>query len=788
MKQVHIIAITLEAFYLFALTSSFSAPLASVLPITDADWTGMNDFGLPGTNGNVYAFAFGMDGSLYAGGKFSIAGKIAVNNIVKWDGVKWNALGSGTDNTVYSLACDAKGNLYAGGDFVQAGGIAASHIAKWDGHAWSALDSGVNGRVTTLAIDSSGNLYAGGLFVSTGGLIINHIAKWDGSNWNSLGSGVNGNVSSLITDTLGNIYVGGSFTMVNNDSISGIAKWNGNNWGRIGGKLGSNTHVSVMALNNKGVLYVYGAISINGEYCQVAKSNGVGWSQVGLSTFNVFGQVNSLACDAGGDLYVAGFFDVSNDVVSGPSHNLVRCDHESVGDFWIPSGGTNDTIFVIAFDKNGMHLGGSFTQPGSHIAPQLNSCLNGAVNALSLDVKGNLYAGGEFTAIPENSAKYAAKWIGNGWSALGLGVNKYIKSIVSYRNGRLFCGGYFDTAGAIKANGIAQWNGVDWSAIGSGLNGNVQAIAVDKNGDLYAGGNFDSANNVALNNIAKWDGNSWKALGTGLDSYVFALSFDSTGNLYAGGNFIYAGGKFVNFIAKWNGSEWSPLGPGLNYTIYSIVCDNHGNLYVGGAFNSAGGGFEANCVAKWDGAIWSSLGSGLSMSDNRYTPYVRCIDIDNNGNIFCGGNFDSAGSVSARNIAKWNGGKWEPLGSGVNGNVFSFALSDSTLYVGGGFGKAGNLASPNIAKVNIHNIPMSSIFRPNYGAVAGVHYRVVNSTIVFSNLFTRDRISLYSLSGRCMRQADGVSVMNLTGIAPQPLFVRVSRKGKVVSTGMVMVQ
>jgi hypothetical protein len=39
-----------------------------------------------------------------------------------------------------------------------------------------------------------------------------------------------------------------------------------------------------------------------------------------------------------------------------------------------------------------------------------------------------------------------------------------------------------------------------------------------------------------------------------------------------------------------------------------------------------------------------------------------------------------------------------------------------------------------------------------------------------------------------MRQADGVSVMNLTGIAPQPLFVRVSRTGKIVSTGMVMVE
>jgi hypothetical protein len=45
-----------------------------------------------------------------------------------------------------------------------------------------------------------------------------------------------------------------------------------------------------------------------------------------------------------------------------------------------------------------------------------------------------------------------------------------------------------------------------------------------------------------------------------------------------------------------------------------------------------------------------------------------------------------------------------------------------------------------------------------------------------------------TISGRCLREAKGVSVMKLLGIASQPLLIRVNRSNKIVSTGMVMVQ
>ena len=177
------------------------------------------------------------------------------------------------------------------------------------------------------------------------------------------------------------------------------------------------------------------------------------------------------------------------------------------------------------------------------------------------------------------------------------------------------------------------------------------------------------------------------------------------------------------------------------------------------------------------------------MAARKNKPYVNCLAFDKNGNLFCGGYFDTAGSIKANSIAKWNGAKWEPLGSGVgDGAIGSIALSDSTLYLSGNFSKAGNLVSNNIAKVNIHDIPISSVLKSHVEAQKFIHYRIIQSALAVYNVTPRDRISLYSLSGRCVRQAEGVSRMDLRVLAPQPLFIQIHREGKIVSKGMVMVQ
>src|SRR5207249_3458818 len=109
-----------------------------------------------------YVSALTVSGTnLYAGGWFMTAGGQQVNNVTKWNGSSWSALGSGIGSGVYGdyskvYALAMSGNdLYAGGDFTSAGGNPATNIAKWDGSNWSALGLGMGDSVNALAVSGS---------------------------------------------------------------------------------------------------------------------------------------------------------------------------------------------------------------------------------------------------------------------------------------------------------------------------------------------------------------------------------------------------------------------------------------------------------------------------------------------------------------------------------------------------------------------------------------------------------------------------------------------------------
>ena len=161
---------------------------------SDANWISMG--GMPGADGTVYAAVMDGSGNLYIGGNFTVAGNVVANNIAKWNGSSWSALGSGMRvglidrlPSVAALAVSG-GTLYAGGDFTTAGGSAANYIAQWNGSSWSAARFGDERHDCVYALAVSGStLYAGGDFTTAGGNAANYIAQWNGSSWSALGSG-----------------------------------------------------------------------------------------------------------------------------------------------------------------------------------------------------------------------------------------------------------------------------------------------------------------------------------------------------------------------------------------------------------------------------------------------------------------------------------------------------------------------------------------------------------------------------------------------------------------------
>ena len=66
----------------------------------------------------------------------------------------------------------------------------------------------------------------------------------------------------------------------------------------------------------------------------------------------------------------------------------------------------------------------------------------------------------------------------------------------------------------------------------------------------------------------------------------------------------------VRIDPTFSDADWVSLGLGDERRVYALAVSGT-NLYAGGNFTTAGG-VTANGIAKWDGHAWSALGSGFA--------------------------------------------------------------------------------------------------------------------------------------------------------------------------------
>ncbi|GAA4347170.1 hypothetical protein GCM10023185_02050 [Hymenobacter saemangeumensis] len=345
-------------------------------------WSPMDTSGGNGVNGGVFAVAVAPTGEVYAGGRFTQAGALATNNIAKWNGTAWSSLGTGItwstgfNNGVYALVVAPGGELYASGAFTHAGGVVVNNIAKWDGSNWSALGTGLvlanntAPAVKALALTGTGELYAGGDFIQAGSQLANHVAKWNGTAWSTLGTGatngVNREVRALAVTSLGELYVGGFFDQAGGQPARCIAKWNGTAWSTLGvaPNDGTNQPVCALAVSGSGDLYVGGYFNqVAGQFFpsvvaarSIAKWNGTTWSALGsASAQGTDGSVLCLAVSASGELYVGGTMTQAGGV---PASNIAKWN----GTAWSNLGtGLNGGVIALCVGPNNkVCVGGLF--------------------------------------------------------------------------------------------------------------------------------------------------------------------------------------------------------------------------------------------------------------------------------------------------------------------------------------------------------------------------------------------------------------------------------------------
>lgn len=700
----------------------------------DSHWD--RQFGLPGTTNTVYALRFNGDKLYASGGAIGAGGLTSTNTGVDvFDGTNWSTtLGELTGGTL--LIFDVgflRDDIYVAGVFTKAGGVSSPGLAKWNGTDW--VNIGFAGVAIALASDGT-NLYVGGAFTNAGGVLNTNIARYDGTNWYSMGGGLGyyNNALNSFAYVLelhnGSLYAGGVFTNAGPVAATNIAVWNGSSWSSLGTGPNNGANNEVMALAFQGDdLYVGGSFGIAGGISAngIAKWDGASWSPLGL------GCKGGVTCIGilGSDIYVGGGF---TNVGGVNAREFAKWD----GFGWT-TWPTTDGVFVYPLNdmankmvvKDGsLYIGGRFNQAGDVIANHVvrydgsnfyplgeqpaNGIPTPPINVSCIgQADDGIYVGGLLTAAGKTFANRIVRWDGTTWNDVGggtmggaSGANRVLA--IAGRGSEVFVGGTFTNVGGINVSNIARWDGQNWWNMGFGFDASVGALAVTPN-VVYAGGGFtnvvDPPFGFPVNHIAMWDGFGWNSLGSGVNANgtVNAIAV-SGGNVYIGGTFTNASGVTANRIAMWDGGSWSSLGVGsangLNGTVLAIAI-NGSDVYVAGTFTNAGTSVVRG-IAKWDGLNWSGLGSGVTGTS---AAEVRALAFAGDGKLYCCGRFTNISGVTASSIARWDGTKWEALGSGLFAasaidRGVGLAIRGNDVFTVGTFDAAGLTESSGIARWN----------------------------------------------------------------------------------------
>ncbi|MCL5260071.1 MAG: hypothetical protein M1561_00085 [Gammaproteobacteria bacterium] len=319
------------------------------------------------------------------------------------------------------------------------------------------------------------------------------------------------------------------------------------------------------------------------------------WLSVGTGNFTGTPQVINALAQYNADLFAGGNFTLFDIIEGKNTTNIAKYD----GWFWRTMNGTNGPVNALfGGTSSNLYVGGNFTIVGNDSATNVTAnntavwyaftggwdvyhdAVNNTVNALLENSDGVnytfLYVGGKFTQVNSSvSADYAAVWdnINFTWSSMGSTLNGPVNVFAgSLSPLALYAGGEFTTPG----QHLAQWNGTEWVSFSGGVNGNVFALLLNGT-DLFVGGAFTQANSsVNADNVVLWNGTAWNNLSSsGTNGQVNALALYNN-SLYVGGNYTQAGGSGANNISVWNSTTgWSNItnssSDGVNGTVNALL-------------------------------------------------------------------------------------------------------------------------------------------------------------------------------------------------------------------------
>ncbi|MFO0856592.1 MAG: hypothetical protein U0640_04450 [Phycisphaerales bacterium] len=469
-------------------------------------------------------------------------------------------------------------------------------------------------------------------------------------------------------------------------------------------------YIEVMTVFNNELIVAGRFSSIDGVPANnIARWNGTTWSPLGEGVLGNY-LVRAVAVHQG-SLYVGGFFPTVGPNI--PVNGLARWN----GTQWSNIGGTNT---------------------------------NGTVYTL-LSFFGSLYVGGSFTSVGGVAANNLARWNGTSWSAVGQ-PDDTVTSLAQYTGDAigsevLFVGGYFNNIGASPIPKLVRYSpsANTWTAIGPLPSGTPRRLLVRLSGFSYQlsgvfvsssingtfnirdssgwhqlgtvndsrctcawvyGGQYvvgrDATYPDTFPNVKAWNSTDWVSLGHGVPAEIARMSATNNNEVFAatylrqsgGFNNINSAGVFRHNLAT---NEWTALGgtfafPGLpiGANISALASFANGDVVAGGNFSQIGS-VTANNIAKWNGTAWSGMGT--------FSGTVSAVVGLPNGDVIAGGSFNTINGAVFEHLARWNGTSWTSVGGGVNGSVYELKfLPNGNLLAVGSFATAGSVTVNKVAR------------------------------------------------------------------------------------------
>lgn len=256
----------------------------------------------------------------------------------------------------------------------------------------------------------------------------------------------------------------------------------------------------------------------------------------------------------------------------------------------------------------------------------------------------------------------------------------------------LHIGGHFrrlnsNTQDILQTGYIAFMKHGKWNGLNGGMNAPITALTSGPYNTLYAAGPFTRCIDAQLQGIASWNGNQWSAIKGLTVGSINALLFHDN-HIYAAGMFDTIGQRHASSIAALIRGEWTPLGSGLKKTRIhqnpnslaeiKAIAQYNGHIFAGGDFDTAGM-IPARNIAYWDGIRWNNMGSGIQGE-------VDAITVLNNGHVIVASTITKGNLILPAPLMSWNGNEWRELGLPPGCiSINALETDGKQIFVGGDF-------------------------------------------------------------------------------------------------------